>query len=143
MSNTSLWVNYKGPFKPSYQTLDSAGLDLQASEDTSIPAGTWTSVPTGLYLEIPVGYMGMVCPRSGLALKHGLTVLNAPGIIDSDYRGEVKVLLINHSTQEYSVKKGDRIAQLIFSPSPRVSLLTVDKMTETDRGSSGFGSTGK
>jgi dUTP pyrophosphatase len=87
--------------------------------------------------------MGMVCPRSGLAAKHGLTVLNAPGIIDSDYRGEVKVVLINHSSQEYLVKIGDRIAQLILSPAPQAAFKVVEELTDTDRGAGGFGSTGR
>jgi dUTP pyrophosphatase len=142
MSKSALWINYKSGFKPAYQTDGSAGLDLNASEDTVIPPGRWSVVSTGLFLEIPQGYAGLVCPRSGLAAKFGVTVLNSPGVIDSDYRGEVKVLLINHSAEEYSVKKGDRIAQIIFMPTPRVALLSTGSLTDTDRGAGGFGSTG-
>lgn len=135
------WVDYRGN-KPLYQTAGSAGCDLAASEDAIVPARGRSLVATGLFLQIPPGYMAMVCPRSGLAIKHGVTVLNAPGIIDSDYRGEVKVILVNHSDQEYSVKIGDRIAQLIFAPALQAKLLSVDAMAETDRGEGGFGSTG-
>ena len=95
-----------------------------------------------MFLEIPCGFMGLVCPRSGLAAKHGITVLNAPGIIDADYRGEVKVILINHSSQEYSVKSGDRVAQIIFAPSPQAKLSQSEILGDTARGSGGFGSTG-
>lgn len=141
MSSITPWVNYKGS-KPKYQTKDSAGCDLESAEDVVIPPGEWAAVPTGLYIEIPPRFMGMVCPRSGLALKYGVTVLNGPGIIDPDYRGEVKVLLINHGKQEYSVKKGDRIAQLIFAPAGQATLLDTESLTATERGEKGFGSTG-
>ena len=144
MSNGSItpWVNFKGDFMPEYQTKSSAGADLCASEDTLIPAGEWRIVPTGIYLEIPPSFYGQVCPRSGLAAKHGVTVLNAPGIIDADYRGEVKVILINHGKSDYSVKKGDRIAQLIFAPCFQGRLNLVDSLEDTARGTGGFGSTG-
>ena len=142
MSRISPWVNFKGPNKPAYQTLSSAGCDLVSTEETVIPAGEWRLVGTGLFLEIPEDYMGMVCPRSGLAAKHGVTVLNAPGIIDPDYRGEVKVILINHSKQDYSVKIGDRIAQLIFSPAFQAKLCVTEQLSDTARGTGGFGSTG-
>lgn len=141
MSSLTPWVNYRGN-RPQYQTENSAGCDLAASEDVDIPAGEWRLVGTGLFLEIPDGFMGMVCPRSGLAAKHGLTVLNAPGIIDADYRGEVKVILINLSKQDYSVKIGDRIAQLIFSPAFQGKLKQTDQLGDTTRGAGGFGSTG-
>lgn len=142
MSNITPWVNFKGPYKPEYQTPNSAGIDLQASEDAIIPSGKWSIVPTGLFMEIPTGFMGQVCPRSGLAAKNGVTVLNAPGIIDADYRGEIKVILINHGAIEYSIKKGDRIAQLIFSPAFQGHLSLASDLSKTDRGSGGFGSTG-
>lgn len=142
MNNIVPWVNYKGT-KPVYQTKDSAGCDLCSSEDVMIPSGQWRLVGTGLFLEIPEGFMGMVCPRSGLAAKHGITVLNSPGIVDSDYRGEVKVILINHGKSDYSVKTGDRIAQMIFAPFLQAKLLQVNQLSETERGSGGFGSTGK
>ena len=115
-------VGYKGQVVPTYQTPGSAGCDLIASEEVSISPGKWIAVSTGLYLEIPKGYVAQVCPRSGLAMKHGVSVLNAPGIIDSDYRGEVKVLLVNHDSLRYTVKKGDRIAQLVFLPVVQVQI---------------------
>lgn len=142
MSNITPWVTFKGPYKPTYQTPMSAGCDLQSDEDVVVPAGKWSVVSTGLYLEIPEGFMGMVCPRSGLAAKHGITVLNAPGIVDADYRGEVKVILINLSQQDYSIKKGDRIAQMIFSPALQGHLRKVQELSDTQRGAGGFGSTG-
>lgn len=136
------WVRFSGPNKPQYQTPLSAGCDLPSAEEVVIPAGEWKLVGTGLFLEIPEGFMAMVCPRSGLALKHGITVLNAPGIIDADYRGEVKVILINHSKQEYSIKTGDRIAQLIFAPAFQASMSESEQLSGTQRGQGGFGSTG-
>ena len=143
MSRMEPWVNYVAPLKPRYQTAGSAGCDLVAVEQVTIPAGEWRLVGTGLFLEIPDGFAGLVCPRSGLAVKNGVTVLNAPGILDSDYRGEVKVILMNHSTQEYSVKIGDRIAQLLFTPVAQVKFMQRDQLGETERGEGGFGSTGK
>ena len=136
-------VGYKSQFPPQYSTPGSAGCDLIASDEVTLPPGKWVAVSTGLYLEIPRGYVAQVCPRSGLAFKHGISVLNAPGIIDSDYRGEVKVLLINHDSLRYTVKKGDRIAQLVFVPVVQVQMKLVDEFTETFRGSGGFGSTGR
>jgi dUTP pyrophosphatase len=143
MSNSlTPWVLFKGPYKPQYQTPDAAGVDLQSSECVSIKPGERALVSTGLFLEIPSGFMGQVCPRSGLAVKYGVTVLNAPGIIDADYRGEVKVVLINLGQTEYLLNKGDRIAQLIFSPSLRGSLIEREELSQTERGEAGFGSTG-
>lgn len=141
MSNIVLWVDYKGS-KPIYTTPGSAGCDLVSTEDLILPPGGRALVGTGLFMEMPQGFVGMVCPRSGLALKHGITVLNAPGIIDSDYRGEVKVILTNLSNEEYSVKKGDRIAQLLFSPILQAHFKATSELSSTDRGSGGFGSTG-
>lgn len=143
MSSITPWVSYKSEYKPEYQTPNSAGVDLQSTEDVTIPAGKWSIVPTGLFMEIPQDFMGMVCPRSGLAAKHGVTVLNAPGIVDSDYRGEIKVILINHGSSEYSVKKGDRIAQLIFAQALQGHLSSVNELSDTTRGAGGFGSTGR
>lgn len=131
-----------GSNKPQYQTENSAGCDLISTEQVEIPPGDWRLVGTGLRLEIPEGYMAMVCPRSGLSFKQGVTVLNAPGICDADYRGEIKVMLINHGNQEYVVKIGDRIAQLIFSPAIQAHFRHVDFLSETLRGECGFGSTG-
>lgn len=136
-------VGIKNQVPPLYATPGSAGCDLIASEEITLPPGKWSAVSTGLYLEIPRGYVAQVCPRSGLALKHGVSVLNAPGIIDSDYRGEVKVLLVNHDSLRYTVKKGDRIAQLVFMPVVQAQMKFIDQLTETDRGEGGFGSTGR
>lgn len=136
-------VGYKNQVPPQYSTPGSAGCDLIANEELVIPPGKWSAVSTGLYLEIPKGYVAQVCPRSGLALKHGISVLNAPGIIDPDYRGEVKVLLVNHDSLRYTVKKGDRIAQLVFVPVVQVQMKHVEQLTATDRGEGGFGSTGR
>jgi dUTP pyrophosphatase len=129
---------------PAYETMDSAGMDLRAHLEAAleIDPGQRVLVPTGLHLEIPRGYEGQVRPRSGLALKHGLTVLNAPGTIDADYRGEVGVILINHSSETQRVAHGDRIAQLVIAPVVQAELLVVDKLADSDRGTGGFGSTG-
>jgi dUTP pyrophosphatase len=135
-------VNYRGVNAPAYQTEGSAGCDLVAAEDVELAPGKWAAVGTGLFLEIPVGYAGYVCPRSGLALKSGISVLNSPGIIDSDYRGEVKVILVNHTDLRYKVKGGDRIAQLLFVPVIQAVLRRSEELSNTARGSGGFGSTG-
>jgi len=135
-------VNYRGVNAPAYQTEGSAGCDLVAAEDVELAPGKWAAVGTGLFLEIPTGYAGYVCPRSGLALKSGISVLNSPGIIDSDYRGEVKVILVNHTDLRYKVKGGDRIAQLLFVPVIQAVLRSSEELSNTTRGSGGFGSTG-
>jgi dUTP pyrophosphatase len=129
---------------PQYQTLYSAGMDLHASLDSAmrIEPGARVLVPTGLYMEIPPGFEGQVRPRSGLALKYGITVLNSPGTIDSDYRGEVKVLLINHGSEAFDINPGERIAQLIVAPFARVQWIPVQELDETERGAGGYGSTG-
>lgn len=129
---------------PRYQTDGAAGMDLHAVIDDSmtLAAGERRAVPTGLILEIPSGYEGQIRPRSGLALKHGVTVLNAPGTIDSDYRGEVAVILVNHGTEPFTIEHGDRIAQIVFAPVVRAELVEVAKVTGTARGGGGFGSTG-
>lgn len=133
----------KGIRRPEYQTAGSAGMDICSSQSVTIPPGQWTMVSTGLMLAIPEGFVGMVCPRSGLAFKHGITVLNGPGIVDSDFRGELKVILINHSESAFQVQSGDRIAQLVISPLMRARLNPVSSLSETARGDGGFGSTGK
>lgn len=129
---------------PSYATPHSSGLDLRAaiSEPVKIKPFERVVIPTGLIIEIPEGYEGQVRPRSGLALKKGITVLNSPGTIDSDYRGEVKVILINLGNEEVVIERGDRIAQLVISPVQRVEVVEVEELTETIRGEGGFGSTG-
>lgn len=120
----------------------SSGYDIFAASDVEIPPGQWRAVPTGVYLEIPEGFEAQVRPRSGLALKYGVTVLNAPGTIDSDYRGEVKVILINFGKAPFKVEKGMRIAQIVFSKVADVELEEVEKVSTTFRGEGGFGHTG-
>jgi dUTP pyrophosphatase len=129
---------------PEYQTEGASGADLKArlAEDIVLPPGARALVPTGLRLQIPRGLEAQVRPRSGLAARHGVSVLNTPGTIDSDYRGEVQVILINLGQEEFRIKSGDRIAQLVFSPVVRVSFRTLPVIDETARGSGGFGSTG-
>jgi dUTP pyrophosphatase len=127
---------------PSYATVGAAGADLISAEDAAIAPGAVHPVATGIALAIPQGFEGQVRPRSGLALKHGVTVLNAPGTIDADYRGEVKVILINHGPEPFRVARGDRIAQLVVAPVAPVRFERVDVLPETERGEGGFGSTG-
>ena len=142
MSSVSI-INYKADYKPSFQTPQSAGCDLQSSEDVTLSPGEWKAISTGLFMEMPNNMVALVCPRSGLSLKHGVSVLNAPGVIDSDFRGEIKVILVNHSSTEYSIKKGDRIAQILFTEIHQPTFVSADKLSDTQRGSGGFGSTGK
>ncbi len=118
-------------------------MDAVAAEDCVIPPGEWRAVGTGLFLEIPEGYECQVRPRSGLALREGVTVLNAPGTIDSDYRGEVRIILINHAKKPFRIARGDRIAQLVFASVARAGFQTQETLSETARGAGGFGSTGK
>ncbi|MEE3234871.1 MAG: dUTP diphosphatase [Candidatus Latescibacterota bacterium] len=129
---------------PAYETELSAGMDVRAELDRPIvlDPGTRDLIPTGLYMEIPAGYEVQVRPRSGLAYKRGLTVLNAPGTIDADYRGELGVLLVNTSSEAQTIEPGERIAQLLISPVYRIEWLEVDELGKTDRGGGGFGSTG-
>jgi len=129
---------------PAARTFGSAGLDLSAAVEMPlvIPPGGRALVPTGFAIALPAGHEGQVRPRSGLAIEHGVTVLNAPGTIDADYRGEVKVALINHGDRPFAVTRGMRIAQLVVAPVTAVSLVEVADLDETVRGSGGFGSTG-
>ena len=131
-------------FVPEYQSEQASGADLRAllAEDLVLKPGMRVIVPTGLYLEIPKGLEGQIRPRSGLALNHGITVLNSPGTVDSDYRGEIKIVLINLGESDFRVRNGDRIAQMVFSPIVRVSFRRTDEIASSRRGSSGFGSTG-
>ena len=137
-------INKGGQPLPTYETAHSAGLDLRAalSEAVVLAPGERGLIPTGLFLEIPPGYEAQVRPRSGLALKRGLTLLNAPGTIDADYRGEVGVIMINLSAEEQHIGPGERIAQLIFAPVTRGEWIEVETLAETERGRGGFGSTG-
>lgn len=131
---------------PSYETEEAAGLDLRAAvgenEQITLESGKWGLVPTGLKLHLPRGYEAQVRPRSGLALKHGVTVLNAPGTIDSDYRGELGVILVNHGAEPFVVTRGLRIAQLVVAPVVQVVLEERRSLDQTARGQGGFGSTG-
>ena len=129
---------------PVYKTSGAAGADVCAflKEDIVIHHGEYTLVPTGLYFEIPEGYEIQVRPRSGLAFKNGVTVLNTPGTIDSDYRGELKVLLVNLGKEDFTVKSGDRIAQIILAPVTQADFVQAELLSQTERGEGGFGSTG-
>lgn len=128
--------------RPTRGSVCAAGLDLYSIVDATLDPGQRQRIPTGVAVAIAPGYCGQVCPRSGLADKNGVTVLNAPGIVDSDYRGEVGVLLINHGSAPYTVKAGDRIAQLVILPVAMPNLIEVKKLPPTERGDNGFGSTG-
>ncbi len=138
-------INQSNNPLPTYTTQGSSGMDLRAFLDNSevLDPMQIKAISTGLFVELPLGYEGQVRPRSGLALKQGLTVLNTPGTIDSDYRGEIKVILINLSGEEQEIKPGERIAQLVVQKVDRVQLKLVDKLQESDRGEGGFGHTGK
>jgi len=128
---------------PVYATEGSAGADIMSAEDTKIKPGKMRAISTGIYMEIPKGYEVQVRPRSGMAFKYQVTVLNAPGTIDSDYRGELKVMLINLGEEDFYVHKGDRIAQMVAAPVVQCRFDIVDELGETDRGEGGFGSSGK
>ena len=131
---------------PAYETVNSAGMDLRAY----LPEGPIvlkpmqrTLVPTGLFMEIPEGYEGQVRPRSGLAIKNGITVLNTPGTIDADYRGEVKIILIDLSDTDFTINSGERVAQIVFAKCEQMEVVNVETLSETERGAGGFGHTGK
>lgn len=138
-------VNKSDNPMPSYETVNSAGMDLRAylpDGQIIIKPMQRMLVPTGLFMEIPEGFEGQVRPRSGLAIKHGITVLNSPGTIDADYRGEVKVILINLSDTDFVIESGDRIAQIVFAKCEQMEMSSVDILGETERGAGGFGHTG-
>jgi dUTP pyrophosphatase len=137
-------INKSNHALPSYETIHSAGMDVRASLDQSVQLKPLerTIVPTGLYIELPEGYEAQVRPRSGLAAKKGITVLNSPGTIDADYRGEIKIILINLSNENFTIENGERIAQLIVASHERVEWLAAEELIETGRGSGGLGSTG-
>lgn len=138
-------VNNSGHALPHYATLSSAGMDLRANlqEAKTLQPGERALIPTGIFMELPDGFEAQVRPRSGLALKHGITVLNAPGTIDADYRGEVGVILINLGQEPFVVQHGERIAQLVVAAYSQVNWNEVSDLSETERGAGGFGSTGK
>lgn len=138
-------VNASKEALPAYQTPLSAGMDLRANvaESVLLQPGQRTLVPTGLRIELPAGYEAQIRPRSGLALKHGITVLNSPGTIDADYRGEIQVLLVNLSEQAFEIKQGERIAQMVVARHERVQWLETAELSDTERGAGGFGHTGR
>src|SRR5690554_412007 len=138
-------INKSSHALPNYETIASAGMDLRASLSDSVTLKPLERaiVKTGLFIELPIGYEAQVRPRSGLAAKNGITVLNAPGTIDADYRGEIGVILVNLSNDPFVINNGDRIAQLVIASHQRATWIPVETLTETQRGSGGFGSTGK
>lgn len=138
-------INRSGHALPTYQTAGSAGVDLRACLESSVIIRPMERrlIPTGLYIELPLGYEAQVRPRSGLALKHGITVLNTPGTIDADYRGEISVLLINLSSEDFEVVDGERIAQMVIARHEVAVFVPVEALSQTERGTGGYGSTGK
>ena len=137
-------VNKSSNPLPAYQTLAAAGLDLMANIETAIELNSLERklIPTGLFIELPIGHEAQIRPRSGLALKKGITVLNTPGTIDADYRGEIQVLIINLSPEKVTIAPGERIAQMIVSKHETISWQPVEQLSDTQRGSGGYGSTG-
>ena len=137
-------INKSAHALPHYETLASAGMDLRANIEESIILKPLerTIVKTGLFIELPVGYEAQVRPRSGLAAKKGITVLNAPGTVDADYRGEIGVILVNLSNEEFTIENGERVAQLVIAKHERATWIEVNELSETARGAGGFGSTG-
>ena len=138
-------VNTSSHPLPNYATQASAGVDLRAHLEAPVvmKAGTHKLIPTGLYMELPIGYEAQIRPRSGLAFKHGITVLNSPGTIDADYRGELKVLLINLGQEDFVIESGERIAQMVIARHEQVQWKLVEELGNTERGKGGFGHTGK
>ncbi len=146
MSDVKVYiVNNSGHDMPQYATAHSAGLDLRANLDIDmvIKPLQRVIVPTGLFIQLPEGYEAQIRPRSGLAFKYGITVLNSPGTIDADYRGEVKVILVNLSGEDFVIKNGERICQMVIAKYAKVDLVPIDALSETVRGDGGFGHTGK
>ena len=136
-------ANGKGLPLPAYETSGAAGMDLRAAEDAVLKPGARCLMPAGIAIALPEGFEAQVRPRSGLAVKHGITVLNAPGTVDCDYRGEIKVPLINHGDSDFVIHRGDRIAQLVIAPVVRIAWRPVVLLDETTRGDDGFGSSGQ
>jgi len=138
-------INKSNNQLPAYETASSAGMDLRAFTDADIVLKPFERklIPTGLYIELPDGYEAQIRPRSGLAIKNGITVLNSPGTIDADYRGEIKVILINLSDTDFTIKSGDRICQMVIAKHEKAEFIEVEEISETERGAGGFGHTGK
>jgi len=151
--STSIKIDFRqlphgeGLALPAYQSAHAAGLDLLAAVPEDAPVtlapGKYALIPTGLTIALPAGYEAQIRPRSGLAAKHGVTVLNAPGTVDADYRGEISVPLINHGDMPFQIRRGERIAQMVIASVVRVELIPVAALSATERGSGGFGSTGR
>ena len=139
--------HFEGLALPAYETAEAAGMDLRAAVEATAPVtlapGHRAMIPTGLTIALPSGHEAQIRPRSGLAAKHGITCLNSPGTIDADYRGEVKVILINLGQEPFVIKRGERIAQMVIAPVTRATLVQVETLDETVRGAGGFGSTGR
>ena len=137
-------INKSAHQLPAYETSFSAGMDLRANLETAISLKSMQRllIPTGLFIELPEGYEAQIRPRSGLALKHGISILNSPGTIDADYRGEIRILLINFSNEDFTINNGDRIAQMIVASHEQVKWNEVELLTDTIRGSGGYGHTG-
>ncbi|SMC79844.1 dUTP diphosphatase [Pedobacter nyackensis] len=138
-------INNSGHPLPQYETAHAAGMDMRAFIETEITIKPLQRVlvPTGLYIELPVGYEAQIRPRSGLAYKHGISIVNSPGTIDADYRGEIKVLLVNLSDTDFVVNNGDRIAQMVIAKHETIAWNTVEELSDTARGAGGYGHTGK
>ena len=138
-------INKSNNQLPAYETASSAGMDLRAFVDADVVLKPFERklIPTGLYIELPDGFEAQIRPRSGLAIKSGITVLNSPGTIDADYRGEIKVILINLSNDDFTIKSGDRICQMVIAKHEKVDFVEVEEINETERGAGGFGHTGK
>lgn len=144
MARVIVHGQYESELVPEYASVHASGADLKAdiAEPVELPPGERALIPTGVRLQIPEGYEGQVRPRSGLAAKHGLTVLNSPGTIDSDYRGEIKVILYNSGKSAYTIEPSSRIAQLVFAPVVRAEFIQLEELEDSERGGGGFGSTG-
>ncbi len=138
-------INKSNNALPAYETASSAGMDLRAFVDADVVLKPFERklIPTGLYIELPDGYEAQIRPRSGLAIKSGITVLNSPGTIDADYRGEIKVILINLSQDDFTIKSGERICQMVIAKHEKAEFVEVNEISETERGAGGFGHTGK
>ncbi len=138
-------INNSSNLLPSYETIGSSGMDIRANLQSPVKLESMKRalIPTGLFIELPLGYEAQVRPRSGLAIKHGITCLNSPGTIDSDYRGEIKIILINLSDESFTIQHGERIAQIIIQPVFKAEWKVVNILNETKRGEGGFGHTGK
>jgi len=144
MNRVKVNIVHKDGFKPIYSSTHAAGADIRADieADIVIKPSSSAMIPTGIYIQLPEGFEAQIRPRSGLAAKKAVTVLNSPGTIDSDYRGEVKIILINHGKDDFCISSGDRIAQMIIAPVVQADFIEVDSLDDSDRGEGGFGSTG-